>query len=152
KARSINHGVRPPLTAMIKRPRAAMAARASAAMIAAALRATASSSGWTSITSSAPGSPSALRREDVIRLCRARLGCFRLHSALGFLQVSAEFEPHGRQQLVSEIGLAARAETFVERSRKHGRRHGLVDRGFDRPAPFAGIGDPARKVGEMGVL
>ena len=42
-------GVRPPLTAMMKRPRAATAARASAAMIAAALRATKPSSGWTSI-------------------------------------------------------------------------------------------------------
>ena len=48
-ARSISHGVRPPLTAMMKRPREATAARASSAMIAAALRATTSSSGWTSI-------------------------------------------------------------------------------------------------------
>src|SRR5262249_8004343 len=38
-------------------------------------------------------------------------------------------------------GFAARAETFVERGRKHGHGHGRVDRGFDRPAPFPRIGD-----------
>ena len=42
QARSICHGVRPPLTAMMKRPRAVTAARASAAMIFAACCATAS--------------------------------------------------------------------------------------------------------------
>src|SRR5580704_2949751 len=45
----MTHGVCPPLTAMIKRPRSATAARASAAMIAAASRATASASAKTSI-------------------------------------------------------------------------------------------------------
>jgi hypothetical protein len=48
-ARSISHGVRPPLTAMMKRPREGTAARASTAMIAAALRAIKSSSKCTSI-------------------------------------------------------------------------------------------------------
>src|SRR5271157_618673 len=47
-ARSMIHGVCPPLTAIMKRPRAATAARASAAMVAAAARATDSSSSNTS--------------------------------------------------------------------------------------------------------
>src|SRR5262245_17924147 len=48
-ARSIVHGVRPPLTAMMKRPRAATAARASTAVNAAPARATESASGSASI-------------------------------------------------------------------------------------------------------
>ena len=59
------------------------------------------------------------------------------------LDVPAELEAHRREQLVLEVGLAARAEALVERGRQHRRRHGLVDRGLDRPAPFAGVGDAA---------
>src|SRR5262245_14040223 len=153
-ARSINHGVRPPLTATMKRPRAAIAARASAAIIAAAVRATPSSSGWTSIFMR----PIPVRGHSgsdwktLIALGRSRLAVSWLLSALGFLQMSTEFITHGRQQLVAEIRLAARAETFVEGGRKYGRRHGLVDRGLDRPAPFAGVGDFASKVGELGIF
>ena len=59
------------------------------------------------------------------------------------LDVSAELEAHRRQQLVLEVRLAARAEALVERGGQHRRRHGFVDRGLDRPAAFAGVGDAA---------
>ena len=64
----------------------------------------------------------------------------------GFFQMSAELVAHRRKQFVREIRLAARAETLVERGRQDMRRHGLVDGGLDRPAPFAGIRDPAGEI------
>src|SRR5262245_19430048 len=138
----------------MKRPRAAIAARASVAIIAAALRATASSSGSTSIFMRPipVRGHSANDWKTLIALGRARLAVSCLRSALGFLQMSTEFITHSRQQLVAEIRLAARAETFVEGGRKYGRRHGLVDRRLDRPAPFAGVGDLASEVGEFGIF
>src|SRR5215472_14282876 len=66
--------------------------------------------------------------------------------------MTPEFVAHGGEQLVGECRLAARAETFVERGRKNWSRHGLVDRGLDRPASFPRVGDPARKVIERGIL
>ena len=57
--------------------------------------------------------------------------------------MAAELEAHGREELVLEVGLAARAEALVERRGEHGRGDGLVDGGLDRPAAFAGVGDAA---------
>ena len=62
--------------------------------------------------------------------------------------VAAELKAHGRQQLVGEVGLAARRESFVERRGEHRRRHGLVDGGLDRPAAFARIGHPPGEFAE----
>ena len=56
-----------------------------------------------------------------------------------FLEMPAELVAHGRQQLVAEVRLAARAEALVQRGGENGRRHRLVDRGLDRPPPLAGI-------------
>src|SRR5689334_19031436 len=61
----------------------------------------------------------------------------------GLLVVAAEGVAHGGQQLVGEVGLAARAETFVEGAGQHRGRHRLVDGGLDGPAAFAGVGDAA---------
>src|SRR6516164_11456571 len=73
-------------------------------------------------------------------------------SACGLLHMTPKFIAHGGEQLVGKRRLAARAETFVERGRKDGSRHGLVDRSLDRPASFPRVGDPARKVIERGIL
>src|SRR5215468_9038637 len=59
--------------------------------------------------------------------------------ARALLEMPAELVAHRREQLVSEVGLAARAETLVEGGRQDVSRHGLVDRGLDRPAPFSGV-------------
>src|SRR6516225_6377136 len=76
----------------------------------------------------------------------------RLSSACRLLHVPAELVAHGGKELVAERRLAARAEALVERGRKHRRRHGLVDCGFDRPASFARVGDAAGKALERGIL
>src|SRR5215475_7119697 len=124
----------------------------SSAMTAAALRATVSSSAYTSIFT---------RRTPVQVGCRPPMAvaptcgspdCCPFPSARRFLQVAAEFVTHGREQLVAEGCLAARAEPLVERGRKHGHRDGRVDRGFDRPAAFPGVGDPAGAVRQGGIL
>ena len=43
------------------------------------------------------------------------------------LDVPAELVAHGREQLVREIGFAARAEALVQRGSQHRRRHRFVD-------------------------
>src|SRR5689334_4289329 len=50
------------------------------------------------------------------------------------LDVAAELEPHRGEQLVREVGLAARVEPLVERRGEHVDRGALVDRGEQRPA------------------
>ena len=59
------------------------------------------------------------------------------------LEMAAELVAHGRQQLVGEVRLAARAEALVQRGGEDGRRHRLVDGRLDRPPPLAGIGHAA---------
>ena len=73
-------------------------------------------------------------------------------SAPELLCVTAEFVTHGGKQLIPKGRFAARAETFVERGRKHRRRHGHVDCGFDRPSPFPGVGDLAGEIRKCGIL
>src|SRR5262245_49137624 len=53
--------------------------------------------------------------------------------------VAAELVAHGREQLVAEVRLAARAEALVEGRGEDGHRHGLVDGRPDRPPALAGI-------------
>src|SRR5215831_6608647 len=94
KARNISHGVRPPLTAMMKRPRAAAAARGTGndrrrlagdhVVIGMNFDPHATTSGFA-------GRPDA---------------CLPL--ARGFLHVAAEFVAHGGEQLVAKSGFAAR--------------------------------------------
>ena len=68
------------------------------------------------------------------------------------LKMPAELVAHGREQLVGEIRLAARAEPLVERRGEHMGRHALVDGGLDRPAAFAGIGHPPAEFRQGGIL
>src|SRR5262249_24312637 len=71
-ARSMSHGVWPPLTAMTKRPRSATAVRASEAISSAALWAAASASATTSICTRAPPIAKNLSRAGLAgqrRLC-----------------------------------------------------------------------------------
>ena len=65
--------------------------------------------------------------------------------------MAAELVAHRREQLVGEVGLAARAEALVERRGEDRRRHGFVDGGLDRPAAFAGIGDAAGEFRQCGI-
>ena len=74
-ARSITHGVRPPLTATVKRPRAFTAARASAAMISAAWRATESASASTSSFMTLRSRRHRRRGHDGGRVPARRLAC-----------------------------------------------------------------------------
>ena len=115
-ARSMTHGVFPPLTAMMKRPRAATAARASAAIVPAAALATASSSSNTSsfiqllqyaallplrlLCMTAPQSTSSLGR-----------GCDRLH--FGRCRI---LPPTRRRNLADLTGAPRIRIVFVNRS------------------------------------
>src|SRR5262245_32533021 len=120
---------------MMKRPREATAARASSAVNAAAARATASASARASIlTAIAP--PGSARRASCRRL----------------FEMTAEFVPHGRQQLVAEVRLAARAEALVQGGGQDRDRHRLVDGRSDRPPPLAGIGHAPLEALELRVL
>src|ERR1700751_5659001 len=69
-----------------------------------------------------------------------------------FFQMPAELVSHRRKQLVLEIGFAARAETFVKRGSQPGSWGSLVDRRSDRPASFAGVGNPACEFAERWIL
>lgn len=65
--------------------------------------------------------------------------------------MATELVAHGGQELIGELRLAARGEALVERRAQDRCRHTFVNRGGDRPAPFAGIGDASRELGEPGV-
>ena len=71
--------------------------------------------------------------------------------SLRFFQVPAKSKAHGRKQFVLVIRLAARGEPFVERGGQHRHRHAFVDGRLDRPAAFAGIGDPAGEFRQLRV-
>jgi hypothetical protein len=62
--------------------------------------------------------------------------------------MAAELVSHGREQLVRKVGLPARGKPFVQGRGQHGGRHGFIDRGLDRPAPLARVGNAARKTGQ----
>ena len=66
--------------------------------------------------------------------------------------MSTEFISHRRQKLVGEVGFAPRTESLVKSARENGRRYGFVDRGFDRPTSFAGIGNSTGKLRKIWVL
>src|SRR2546430_637920 len=68
------------------------------------------------------------------------------------LDMSTELVPHGRKQLVLEIGLAARAEPLVERRGEDRNGHRLVDGGLDRPPPLARVGNAPFESGKPGIL
>ena len=126
-ARSICHGVRPPLTAKLKRPRAAAAARASAAMNCAARRAADAESGRTTTFKVPP-----LRRQPPDDFSTCPPNWKRIAESSLFWNSASPRE----------------AEALVERRREDWRRHGFVDRRLDRPAPLARIGDAAREIRE----
>src|SRR5262245_48937719 len=59
------------------------------------------------------------------------------------LLVPSELIAHGGEQLVGEVGLAARAEALVEGGGEHVGGNALVDCRLDGPAALPGIGHPA---------
>src|SRR3974377_947310 len=68
------------------------------------------------------------------------------------LHMSAKFITHRGEKLVGKFRFTAGTESLVECSGQYVRGLRLVDRGLDRPAPFAGIGDAAGKFRESGVV
>src|SRR6201987_3486666 len=56
------------------------------------------------------------------------------------LQVSAKLEAHRGQHFVLEIGFAARAETLVQSGCEPRDRDALINRSFNGPSTFTGIG------------
>ena len=63
--------------------------------------------------------------------------------------MAAELVTQGGQHLVGEVGLAARAEAFVERGTENGNRNRLVDGRPDRPAPLARVRHPASELRQV---
>src|SRR5437763_13071657 len=71
-------------------------------------------------------------------------------SLLGaLLEVAAEALAHRGEDAVAPVGLAARGEAVEQRGGEHRRRHTLLDRGLDRPAPLAGVAHVARVLLEI---
>src|SRR5689334_10228676 len=68
------------------------------------------------------------------------------------LDVPAELVAHRREQLVGELGLAARGEAIVKRCRQHVCRRALVDCSLDRPAPLTRVGNSAGEAGKLRIL
>ena len=81
-----------------------------------------------------------------------RPSCCLLALPAAFLLVAAEFVAHRGQHLVGEVGLAARAEAFVQRGAEDRGRHDFVDGGRDRPAPLARIGHAAGEARQVRAL
>src|SRR5690242_3325604 len=73
----------------------------------------------------------------------------RLGSSL-LLHVTAELEPQRGEHAVLELGLAARLEAREQRRGEHVGGYGLVDRGVERPAPLARVGDMTSEAIELG--
>src|SRR2546425_725146 len=67
-------------------------------------------------------------------------------------EVTAELITHGREQLVGEVRLAARAEALVQGGGEDVGRHRLVDGRPDRPPPLAGIGHAPLEALERRIL
>src|SRR3954451_2339842 len=120
---NIAHGVRPPLTARLKRPSPAVAAAARSAISPAPRRATAVASSYSS-TSMA--------------------GLDRL------LGVAAELLAHRRQHLVAEHRAALGLEARRQRRQQHRSGDALVDGGQRRPPALARVGHPAAELLEVG--
>src|SRR5689334_1831829 len=59
------------------------------------------------------------------------------------LDMAAEAEAHGGEQLLAEGVFLARAKAREQRRRQNLGGHGLFDGGFDGPAAFAGVLDVA---------
>ena len=81
-----------------------------------------------------------------------RCGLSQPLSAGRSFHVSAELVAHGRQKLQSELILASRAESLIERGAQYGRGNGFVDGRNDGPASLAGIGNTSGKLREIGLV
>jgi hypothetical protein len=57
----------------------------------------------------------------------------------GFFQMPTELEPHGRQQLVLEIRVTARTESFVQGRCEHWHWNAFVDGGLNGPSTLARV-------------
>ena len=75
-----------------------------------------------------------------------------MEAALFLFLVATELVAEGGEELVAEVGFAARAEAIEEGSAEDGGGHGFVDGGFDGPAAFAGVGDAAGELAEVGAF
>jgi hypothetical protein len=62
-----------------------------------------------------------------------------MEAALFLFLVAAELVAEGGEELVAEVGFAARAEAIEEGSAKDGGGNGFVDGGLDGPTAFAGV-------------
>ena len=142
--RSITHGVCPPLTASTKRPRAVTAARAAAAITCAARAADGVGIGEdfnSHRSATVPRSTFHVVRSPprpAPNTRNAQRETHNVRSSLLLLEVAAELVAHRRQQLVGEVGLAARAEALVEGGGQDVRRDAFVDRRpgcVQRPSP-----------------
>jgi hypothetical protein len=56
--------------------------------------------------------------------------------------MAAELVAHRREKLVCKIRFASRTEPLVQRTRENRHQRSFVNRGFYRPTPFAGAGNP----------
>ena len=101
------------------------------------------------VAARSPVAPKKTRASDWASLIVASSGD---PSLAGFFQMAAKFIPHRRHELVLEVCVSARAETFVEGRRKDRRGYGFVYRSFYRPPPFPGIRHPAGKLRKCWVL
>src|SRR5277367_306541 len=67
-------------------------------------------------------------------------------------KVAAKLETHGREKFACEIRFAARREPLVKSVGQNGAWRAGLDARYDRPAPFAGIGDAAGVALQRGLL
>src|ERR1700726_3283556 len=65
--------------------------------------------------------------------------------------VAAETFAHGGEDLLGKGVFLARTETGVERNRKDFGGYSFLERGRDRPTPFARIFDEARVTSELAI-
>src|SRR5262245_9028346 len=124
---SVHPALATPTTGMFRLPRRTIAYRA----------------GKICLCARSPVAPKKTSASD----CSAAMGSPRL-----LLEVAPEAEPHGRLDLLREVGLASRREAAVERRAQHWCWHRLVDRGHDRPASLAGVRHAAGELAQLRTL
>src|SRR2546423_902271 len=74
------------------------------------------------------------------------------HGGRGLFQVATELVAHGRQQSIGPVVLAPGREPLEQGRAQDGGGYRFVDRGRDRPAPLAGIGDPSPELVQVRAL
>jgi hypothetical protein len=67
------------------------------------------------------------------------------------LDVTAELESHGGEQLVSEVFFASRCELLLKRGAQDRSGSPFVDGGGHSPAALPRVGHSTRELGEIGL-